>query len=39
MMISLDNPTSSARTQQLLDWKPTHAGLLEDLETGQHFDT
>jgi nucleoside-diphosphate-sugar epimerase len=34
---SLDNPTSSARTQQLLGWKPDHATLLEDLEAGHYF--
>jgi hypothetical protein len=28
---SLDNPTSSTLTQEVLDWHPTHPGLLEDL--------
>jgi len=36
-LVSLDNPTSSARTQELLDWKPTHPGLIEDLGQGHYF--
>jgi nucleoside-diphosphate-sugar epimerase len=32
----LDNPTSSARTQTLLGWRPTHPGLLADL-AGRHY--
>ncbi|WP_454857778.1 SDR family oxidoreductase [Rhizobium binxianense] len=32
-----DIPTSSAHTQKLLDWKPSHSTLLEDLETGDYF--
>jgi nucleoside-diphosphate-sugar epimerase len=35
--VSLDNPTSSARTQELLDWHPTRPGLLEDLDEGHYF--
>jgi nucleoside-diphosphate-sugar epimerase len=34
---SLDVPVSSERTQALLGWAPTHATLLEDLETGDYF--
>jgi nucleoside-diphosphate-sugar epimerase len=37
--ITVDNPTSSARTQQLLDWKPTHPGLIADLDHGHYFTT
>jgi nucleoside-diphosphate-sugar epimerase len=33
------NPTSSARTRELLGWKPTHAGLLADLAEGHYFHT
>jgi nucleoside-diphosphate-sugar epimerase len=36
-LVVLDNPTSSALTQELLDWKPTHPGLIEDLEDGHYF--
>jgi len=35
----LDNPTSSALTQKLLDWHPVHPGLLADLDQGHYFDT
>jgi hypothetical protein len=34
MVVMLDNPTSSAATQQLLDWRPTGVGLLDDLDAG-----
>ncbi|HET7017531.1 MAG TPA: SDR family oxidoreductase [Streptosporangiaceae bacterium] len=36
-LVSLDNPTSSALTQELLGWRPTHPGLLEDLAEGHYF--
>jgi nucleoside-diphosphate-sugar epimerase len=35
--VALDNPTSSALTRGLLGWKPTHPGLIEDLEDGHYF--
>ena len=35
--VSLDNPTSSARTRELLGWQPTRAGLLADLDEGHYF--
>jgi nucleoside-diphosphate-sugar epimerase len=38
MMVGLDNPTSSARTRELLGWTPTHPRLLEDLDKGHYFD-
>jgi len=34
---SLDVPASSAITRELLGWRPTHQGLLEDLEQGHYF--
>ncbi|OBF56332.1 3-beta hydroxysteroid dehydrogenase [Mycobacterium sp. 852002-50816_SCH5313054-b] len=37
LFASLDNPTSSALTQKLLDWKPERAGLIEDLDEGHYF--
>jgi nucleoside-diphosphate-sugar epimerase len=36
-LLSTDMPSSSAITQQLLGWKPTHPGLIEDLEQGHYF--
>jgi hypothetical protein len=37
MVSQLDNLTSSARTRELLGWKPTHAALLTDLAEGHYF--
>ncbi|HYQ00086.1 MAG TPA: SDR family oxidoreductase [Polyangiaceae bacterium] len=37
MVAQLDNPTSSARTRELLGWKPSHAGLLADLAERHYF--
>ena len=34
----LDNPTSSTQTQTLLDWRPTHPGLLADLAERHYFE-
>jgi nucleoside-diphosphate-sugar epimerase len=36
-LLSTDMPASSAITQDLLSWKPTHPGLIEDLEQGHYF--
>jgi nucleoside-diphosphate-sugar epimerase len=36
-LASLDNPTSSLQTQELLGWKPIHPGLVEDLDQGHYF--
>jgi nucleoside-diphosphate-sugar epimerase len=36
-LVQLDNPTSSALTQQLLPWHPTHPTLGEDLSEGHYF--
>ena len=38
LFVMLDNPTSSALTQELLDWHPTHPGLIDDLDQGHYFD-
>jgi nucleoside-diphosphate-sugar epimerase len=34
----LDNPTSSARTREVVGWHPTHPSLLEDLEERHYFE-
>jgi nucleoside-diphosphate-sugar epimerase len=34
---SADNPTSSAKTQELLGWRPVHPALIADLEEGHYF--
>jgi len=38
-VFATDAPVSSAHTQALLGWTPTHATLLADLETGDYFAT
>jgi nucleoside-diphosphate-sugar epimerase len=35
--VSLDNPTSSARTQELLGWAPAYPRLIADLDEGHYF--
>ena len=35
----LDNPTSAAKTSELLDWHPTHPGLLDELADEHYFRT
>ena len=37
MIAQLDNPTSSAKTRQVLGWKPEHADLLADIAAGHYF--
>jgi nucleoside-diphosphate-sugar epimerase len=37
MITQLDNPTSSARTREILGWKPAHADLLTDIAEGHYF--
>src|SRR3984957_11536150 len=37
MITQLDNWTSSARTRELLGWKPAHADLLADIAEGHYF--
>ncbi|MEW1780035.1 SDR family oxidoreductase [Streptomyces sp. NPDC086777] len=36
-LLSTDMPASSTVTRQLLGWKPTHPGLIEDIEQGHYF--
>ncbi|GII54963.1 putative NAD-dependent epimerase/dehydratase [Planotetraspora thailandica] len=36
-LVSLDNPTSSRRTRELLGWRPQHPALIPDLEEGHYF--
>ncbi len=36
--ISFDIPASSALTRELVGWRPTHPGLIEDLEQGHYFE-
>lgn len=38
-LVTLDNPTSSALTQQLLGWRPVHPGLIADLGEDHYFKT
>jgi nucleoside-diphosphate-sugar epimerase len=38
-LVTLDNPTSSAVTQQLLGWRSAHPGLIADLAESHYFET
>jgi len=35
--LALDAPASGELTRELLDWQPTHPGLIEDLDQGHYF--
>lgn len=35
--MALDNPVSTARTRELLDWAPAHPGLIADIDAGHYF--
>jgi nucleoside-diphosphate-sugar epimerase len=37
LFAALDNPTSNALTQKVLDWQPERPGLIEDLDAGHYF--
>ncbi|WP_123026819.1 SDR family oxidoreductase [Mycolicibacterium stellerae] len=36
-LFSVDAPATSTRTRELLGWRPTHSGLLDDLDAGHYF--
>lgn len=36
-LVSIDNPTSSALTQERLGWGPTHPPLIADIKEGHYF--
>ena len=36
--LGADAPASSALTQQMLNWRPTHAEVLDDLANGEYFE-
>jgi nucleoside-diphosphate-sugar epimerase len=36
-LLGMDNPTSTARTRQILGWEPIHPGLLADFDEGDYF--
>ena len=33
----LDNPTTNAKTREVLGWEPTHIGWVEDVQTGHYI--
>ena len=35
--LGVDSPASSALTRALLEWQPTHPGLIDDLDQGHYF--
>jgi nucleoside-diphosphate-sugar epimerase len=37
VFLAIDAPASSEMTRELLDWRPTHAGLVDDLNAGHYF--
>jgi len=36
-LLNTDMPASSTITQELLGWRPTHPGLIEDIDQGHYF--
>jgi nucleoside-diphosphate-sugar epimerase len=38
-LIGADSPASSALTRELLGWRPTQPGLIDDLDKGHYFQT
>lgn len=37
--LGMDSPVSSAHTRELLGWRPTRPGLIDDLDKGHYFAT
>ncbi|MCP2339418.1 SDR family oxidoreductase [Actinomadura rupiterrae] len=37
-LLATDQPASATVTRDLLDWRPTHPGLIDDMEKGHYFD-
>jgi nucleoside-diphosphate-sugar epimerase len=37
-IVQLDNPTSNAKTRELLGWEPTHPKLIADIDSGHYFE-
>jgi nucleoside-diphosphate-sugar epimerase len=37
MILSIDQPASAELTRELLPWRPTQPGLIEDMEKGHYF--
>jgi nucleoside-diphosphate-sugar epimerase len=37
--VAIDCPASSAKTQELLGWRPVQPGLIPDLDQGHYFET
>jgi nucleoside-diphosphate-sugar epimerase len=37
--LGIDSAASSAYTRDLLEWQPTHPGLIDDLDKGHYFAT
>jgi len=36
--ITLDDPTSNAKTREVVGWEPTHPGLIADYDAGHYFE-
>jgi nucleoside-diphosphate-sugar epimerase len=39
LFLALDSPATSALTRELVGWRPTHPGLIDDLDQGHYFHT
>jgi hypothetical protein len=36
-LLAADVPATSALTRELVGWRPTHPGLIDDLDQGHYF--